>query len=249
MKIKKLVAFGCSWTFGDELVNPDLLTDSSIEDKSRIDHHHLNDSYRLDHCYAGRVAKHYGLELVNIAFPGSSLESMRWNLMWYLNNQPLDDVIFLAGLTDATRQSWYNPYHDVRSKDPQWNRHMHGTWLLQPNPDIDDNWFTLQKLWLGMSYHKEWAQFNFQQTINLFDYAQTGHNIPVVQISMLNNNAYSGRVPSLIYPGANFKDILVHKRKEFDVEVFAKGGHPNEKGHQIIADHLIEHIKYAKMLG
>jgi hypothetical protein len=133
-------------------------------------------------------------------------------------------------------------------KDPQWNRHMHGTWLIDPNPDIDDNWFKLQKLWLGMSYHRDWAEYNFQQTINLFDQAQSRHGIPVIQFSVLENR-YGVNVPSLIYSGTNFRDILYQKKKDLGIEPFASGGHPNEKGHQIIADHLIEHIKYSTMLG
>ena len=244
MKIKKVVAFGCSWTYGDELLDPSLDPAQALGA-----HYHLNTPWRLEHCFAGLVAKHYGLELDNMAFPGSSLESMRWNLMWYLrNNQSRDDVIFLVGHTDATRQSWYNPQHEISMKDPQWNRHMHGTWLLEPNPDIDDNWFTLQRLWLGMSYHRDWAEYNFQQTINLFDQAHTRYGIPVIQFSLLQNH-YGVNVPSLIYSGTNFRDILMQKKKDLSVEPFARGGHPNEKGHQIIADHLIEHIKYSKMLG
>jgi len=246
MKINKVVAFGCSWTYGDELVAPEFRDLSESEFR---DHYDQNRPYRLANCYAGLVAKHYGLELDNMAFPGSSLESMRWNLMWYLrNNQSRDDVIFLVGHTDATRQSWYNPQHEISMKDPQWNRHMHGTWLTQPNPDIDDNWFTLQKLWLGMSYHQDWAEYNFQQTINLFDQAQSRYGIPVIQFSMLENR-YGVNVPSLIYSGTNFRDILKQKKKDLGADPFASGGHPNEKGHQIIADHLIEHIKYSKMLG
>ena len=245
MKIRKLVAFGCSWTYGDELVAPEFQDLS--EDEFR-DHYDQNRPYRLDNCYAGLIAKYYGLELDNMAFPGSSLESMRWNLMWYLrNNQSRDDVLFVVGHTDATRQSWFNPQHEISMKDPQWNRHMHGTWLTQPNPDIDENWFKLQRLWLGMSYHTDWAVYNYQQTINLFDQAHTGHGIPVIQFSVLENR-YGVNVPSLIYSGTNFRDILVQKKKDLDINPFARGGHPNEKGHQIIADHLIEHIKYAKML-
>jgi lysophospholipase L1-like esterase len=124
---------------------------------------------------------------------------------------------------------------------------MHGTWLTQPNPDIDDNWFKLQKTWLGMSYHVDWAEYNFQQTINLFDQAQSRYGIPVVQFSVLENR-YGVTAPSLIYSGTNFRDILNQKKTDLGVQPFAPGGHPNEKGHQLIADHLIEHIKYAKML-
>jgi hypothetical protein len=245
MKIKKLIAFGCSWAYGDELIDPQFQHLS--EDKFK-DHYDQNAPYRLANSFPGLIADRFGLELNNMAFPGASLESMRWNFMWYLRNgMSRDDVMFVVAHTDATRQSWFNPMHEVSTKDPQWNRHMHGTWLTQPNPDIDDNWFKLQKLWLGMSYHREWAEYNFQQSINLFDQAESRYKIPTLQFSVLENK-YSVTVPSLMFPGLNFRDILFGKKKELGIEPFARGGHPNEKGHQIIADHLIEHIKYSKIL-
>lgn len=244
MKITKLVAFGCSWAYGDELIDPRF----GGSEQDYKDHYKENEPYRLAHCYAGRIAQHFGLELNNMAWPGASLESMRWNLMWYLRSgMPKEGVMFVVGHTDSTRQSWYNPGHVIGRSDPPWNRHMHGTWLTQPNPDIDDNWYKLQRTWLGMSYHKEWALHNFQETIHLFDGIQAQYGIPVIQFSNINNN-HPVSVPSLLYPGMNFRDILFAKKQELGIEPFASGGHPNEKGHQLIADHLIEHIKYSKIL-
>ena len=246
MAIKRIIAFGDSWTYGDELLDPQF---NAYPDSGMLDHYDENTKYRLDHCYAGRVATHYGVELDNLAFPGSSLESMRWTLQWLIRNgQDLQDTLWLVGLTDSSRQSWFNPLHKVSMKDPPWNRHMHGTWLTQPNSDIDDNWFKLQKLWLGMSYHREWSEYNFQQTINLFDYAQHTTGATVLQFSVLENK-WQVNVPTLMYPGLNWRDILNNKQKSEGINLFAAKGHPNEKGHEIVSNHLIEHIKYAKLIA
>jgi len=56
-------------------------------------------------------------------------------------------------------------------------------------------------------------------------------------------------VPTLLYGGMNWRDILKDKKKSEGVEPFAKKGHPNEKGHEIISKHLIEHIKHAKLIA
>jgi hypothetical protein len=247
MAIKRIIAFGDSWTFGDELLDPQF---SAHPDKGILDHYTENTKYRLDHCFAGLVANHYGVELENLAFPGSSLESMRWTVDWLLNNndQDLQDSLWLVGLTDSSRQSWFNPLHEVGRKDPPWNRHMHGTWLTQPNPDIDDNWFELQKLWLVMSYHREWSEYNYRQTINLFDYAANKAGAKLLQFSVLGNN-WKTQSPTLLYPGMNWRSILQNKQKELSTELFAEKGHPNEKGHEIISKHLIEHIKYANIIA
>jgi len=246
MPIKRVIAFGCSWTYGDELVDPAL---RHLDEDEFRDHYDSNRPWRLANCYAGLVANHYGVELENCAFPGSSLESMRWTLMWMLkNSSDLQDTLWLVGLTDSSRQSWFNPLHNISKKDPPWNRHLHGTWLTQPNPDIDDNWFKLQKLWLGMSYHREWSEFNFHQTINLFDHAGHASGATVIQFSVLEN-PWPHKVPTLLYSGTNWRDILCDKKKSEGVEPFASGGHPNEKGHEIISKHLIEHIKHAKIIA
>jgi len=248
MAIKRIIAFGDSWTYGDELVDPQF-RNIDIHAKEFADHYDSNKPYRLANGYAGLVASHYGLELENLAFPGSSLESMRWTLQWLVNTykHTLDDTLWLVGLTDSDRQSWFNPLHRTSMTDPPWNRHIHGTWLQQPNPDIDDNWFKLQKLWLGMSYHKDWSAFNFRQTIDAFEYAQHTTGATVLQFSVLDNS-FSYSTPSLLYPGMNWRDILRGKIKDHG-NVFAKGGHPNEKGHEIISKHLIEHINYAKLIA
>jgi len=246
MPVKKVYAFGDSWTFGDELMDPQF---SSWPDGGMLDHYDENKAYRLNHCYAGLVANHFGVELENLAFPGSSLESMRWTLSWLLKNgQDLKDSLWLVGLTDSSRQSWFNPLHEVSHKDPPWNRHMHGTWLLQPNPDIDDNWFKLQKLWMAMSHHREWSEFNFEQTIRLFDHAALTVGATVLQFNVLENK-WPARVPTLLYAGMNWREILTDKRRTDGVQPFAEKGHPNEKGHEIISKHLIEHIKHAKIIA
>ena len=83
MAIKRVIAFGDSWTFGDELVDPQF-RGTDIHDWEFRDHYDSNKPYRLANGYAGKVAAHYGCELENLAFPGASLESMRWTLQWLL---------------------------------------------------------------------------------------------------------------------------------------------------------------------
>lgn len=243
MTITKLVAFGCSWAFGDELIDPKLKEINSNAHACDSE----NTNYRTKHCYAGLVADHYGLELDNIAFNGSSLESMRWNLVWYLQNNPTNDVIFLVGLTNATRTSWFNPTHSSNDSDPPWNRHIHGAWLNSPNPNINENWYALHRTWLGMSYHRDWAEFNFVQTIDQFDHANSRRNIPVVQFNNLRND-YAATCPTLINPKSNFNSLLMQKQTQTNENYFAPNKHPNEQGHRIISDYLIKHIDSSKIL-
>ena len=99
-----------------------------------------------------------------------------------------------------------------------------------------------------MSYHRDWSEFNFQQSINAFEHAGYTTGATVLQFSVLENNFPGVNTTSLLYPGMNWRAILTSKMKDHG-DLFAKGGHPNEKGHEIISNHLIEHIKHAKLIA
>jgi len=244
MKITKLVAFGCSWTFGDELIDPDLkATDENIHACN-----FKNNNYRNNNCYAGIIANHYGFELYNTGFPGASLESMSWVLTWYLKNYGSENVMFLVGLTEPGRKSWFNPIQDSNPHNPPWNRHVHGTWLREPNSNFDDNWVKLEHTWLKCSHNHEWEEFNYRQTVNLFDHANSRYGIPVIQFNMLSHRFLSD-CPTLINPNTDIKTMLLTQKVEPNKTYFAANRHPNEQGHQIIANHLINYIESSKILG
>lgn len=230
MPIKRVIAVGCSWTYGDELLDPNLDVDFWHRD---------NDPYRLANSYPGLVAAHYGLELENCGFPGASLESMRWVLHWHIKNTPdLDNILWLVGLTDSTRKSWYNPVRTRRyMHDPLWNKHIHGVWLNSnpDNPDIDPSWMQLQKLWTVNSYHREWAEHNHWETVTAF--SSLGKN--AVQFNCLVNPYKHANV---INDDSSFKQLLTPKHCE-------AGGHPSVSGHEIISKHLINHIDCANIIA
>lgn len=239
MTAKKLVVFGCSWTYGDELVDPTIEISNTITGTGT--HDQQNDAYRLQHCFAGVVAKHYNLELENYGFPGSSEESLRYTFNWWLDNTDTSDSVILVAHTDASRKSWYN----YRQQDPEWNKFMHSTWIKDPNPDIDEHWYQLQKLWLGMSYHRDWAHHNLRETAQLFDWASSRLNIPVLQVNALKNPTVKN-IATFCESDYSLQQLL---QAEKNPALFAKQGHPTVTGHEIISKHLISLIDSSKLLG
>jgi len=238
---RKLLAFGCSWTYGDELVDPALASQNPTVNAS----HWQNERYRLDHCYAGLVAQHFDLDFTNLSFSGSSLESMTWALNWYLRqHQDLSDTVILAGLTSPVRKSWPHPHYERPQEDQGWNMLQHSTWLNHPNPDIDPDWYTLQRVWTKHCHCEQWEVFNLQQTITAFDYARLAHGARVVQFPIFKVLDQDFGVPSVT--NVCVADLLKANQPS---NLFCSGGHPNEQGHQIIANHLINHIKHAKILA
>lgn len=213
-----LIAFGCSFTYGDELLDPNIKPGEPCNSRH-------NDSYRNSHCYAGIVAEHYGLDFVNTAFPGASLESMRYTLYWVMNNLDVNNCIFIVGMTNAGRNSYYN----ARSENQDWNRHIHGTWLDNKNNDFA----TMHKLWLANSNDQHWIQFNSAQTVGYFD--STG--VPTVFLPVWSYDPFIN--------GKYVADFVLEPCLQPDQ--FAPMGHPNESGHKMIAQRLISYIDRVKL--
>jgi len=207
--------------------------DPELEKKGMESYYTQNDSYRLDHCYTGTLAKHYDLTQENLAFPGASLQSMQWNLMWWLNNHNtkyIRNSIIVVGLTDESRISWYNPNHNHTEDDPPWNNYLHAQWLDSSNSNIDQEWFKLHKSYLTMSACDELYKLNYETTAHLFDGIGLKYNIPVIQFNVLSKTK-----------------IDVDSFYDFDIRMlvsnnYKQQGHPNEEGHRLIAKKLIERI-------
>ena len=209
---KTLIAFGCSFTYGDELLDPNIKPGELCNSR-------YNDKYRNSHCYAGIVAKHYDLNFLNTAFPGGSLESMRYALHWVCENYNLSDTVLIAGLTQSHR----NSYFDADLNDPPWNRFRHSTWLKD---QTQDPWNQLNHSWIKMCSHSDWDYFNLQQTVGYFE------NCDAIMLPVYSDEP--------TFSSANKTDFVLQDILD-DID-YAPGGHPNESGHSKIANRLINYI-------
>ena len=237
--IKNIVSFGCSWTFGDELLDHDL---KSMD----IDHtNRKNDKYRLENCYTGILAKEHNLIQNNFGYPGSSLQSMIWNLVWWTKNTDIEDIkssLVLVGLTGEDRTSWFDPRHEPGFHDPTWHRHVHSTWLNTSElffKEAKAGWRKLKKYYYAFSHSDELSQINIDTTTLMFDSIGYKYNIPVIQF-----NTVARKKPNNI---DSFYDIDVTSL--LSKENYAKNQHPNESGHKIIANEITKIINTNKLLS
>ena len=215
-----MIAVGCSWTYGAELPAP----------------------IRSQKCYPALVADHYGLQLDNCGYPGASLESMRWVLRWQIqSNINLDETLWLVGLTESTRKSWYNAIgtdaeYNFNFNQPNrpWNNHVHNVWLKSKDKNINPSWYELNRLWTANCYNAEWAEQNHWETVAAFS------SLPnVVQFNCLINPYKNS---SVITDDSSFRQIL-------NPEYLCVGKHPNLTGHEIISKYLIDYIDRANILA
>lgn len=229
MKFTSIAAFGDSWVWGDELVDPDQL--------DLIPHSIENTWYRESNCFAGLIGKQFNLPVENFAIPGGSLQSTMWNYLWWLNNRTNHaQTLVLVGLTDASRLSWHNPNHVVYANDAPWNRYVHSAWVHNTNCYSDD-WRQLTKLHLTLSDSPDLWENNYQQTLLFFNGQCQNQNL--IQFNVIKSYPKFS-CPSLIFPDSSLRQMLsIHS------DCWAPKQHPNKRGHQIIADILISHIESA----
>lgn len=237
MKFGKIVGFGDSWMWGDELLDPALVNHPSA-------HPVLveNTAYRESHCFLGRLAQHYGVPTENFGIAGGSLQSTIWNYLWWMEHQPNpQDCLILVALTSADRHSFYNPRHQHYSNDPPWHKYMHSAWVHHGNSTVPDDWMDMVKKHMVLTDSKQLCDLNYAQTVLFFD-GQTRDTAGVLQFNSMLPPKRMQR-SSLLWPDLGLRGMmskLPHRQ-----HLLAPGGHPNVAGHDWIAELLIPEIDRA----
>lgn len=236
MKFKKIVGFGDSWVWGDELLDPDL-----------FNHPHAhpvlieNTDYRQSNCFLGQVGQHYNLPVENFGIAGGSLQSTIWTYLWWMRQEtvPLDQCLVLVGLTDANRMSYYNPYHQSYANDPPWQKFVHSAWVLSDATCYTDNWMSAVKNLFVLSDCADLNQLNYEQTVWFFEGQAAINDNNLLQFNTITNRRLD-RARTLIWPSQSL-DALIRNRPDY-AEFCAPNRHPNEKGHKFLSQQLISKI-------
>ena len=243
MTFKKIVGFGDSWMYGDELLDPEL-------SKKHAGAHSCwtqNDLYRNSHNFLGLLGKHYNVPIENFGIPGGSMQSSIWAFQWWLDHEPNpDECLVLVGHTDSDRLSFYNPNHKSYSNDPPWNKFVHSTWVEYGSSVVPAEFCIMIKQQLVLTNCSELARLNYQQTVQLFDGVSARKNIPVMQFNIMPADIEMD-LPTMIWPEFSttkwFRDHPGNQQRE----LIMPGGHPNEIGHKMITEKLISTIDSATM--
>lgn len=232
MKFDSIAVFGDSWVWGDELVDP-VLASQGVDVWSRE-----NDSYRLANCFTGRLSSHFGIPAENFGYPGASLTSMVWSYLWWLEHKGTpSNALVLVALTDPWRTSFYNPGHIIYENDPPWHRFVHTSWAASQCDIYHHDWHHMIKLHSVLTNSPESSRLNLWEKM-LFWQGQHAMWNSVFQFHVLHDNG----VPSVdltghLMPGQCLADYV-------DAPHFkCAQGHPNELGHQVIANVLINRLK------
>jgi hypothetical protein len=222
MTFKKIVGFGDSWIWGDELLDPTLDSDTNVDCIN-------NKSYREHNCFLGKLGHHYQVPVENYGIPGGSLQSTIWTYIWWAEHEsvPLQDCLVLVSLTGAWRQSFYNPDCSTVDPDRPWDRFVHNT-----GNSYTAEWQTVMKQLLVMTDSTELKKLNYKQTVWFFDGQSRAHSL--IQFCSITPPCVL-TVPSLLWPDRSLQNFL-------STDNLAPGSHPNQSGHDLIANKLISQI-------
>jgi hypothetical protein len=235
MKFRKIVGFGDSWMYGDELLDPEL-------QKEFADAHSCwtqNVGYREQHCFLGLIGKHYDVPTENFGIPGGSLQSTIWTYLWWLEHEPNpEECLVLVGHTDHDRITHYNPNHVHYSNDPPWNKFVHSSWVRHGSSVVPEPFRDMIKRQVVLTNCNELNHLNYLQTVLLFDGHAARKKIPTLQFHVMPADQNLD-LPTIIWPGFSlthwFRDHPGNQKRE----LIMPGGHPNEIGHKMIAEKLI----------
>jgi hypothetical protein len=230
MKFKKIVGFGDSWMWGDELVDPtaDTTTHSGQQQQNQ---------YREQNCFLGQLGQHYQAPTENFGIPGGSLQTATWNFLWWLEHEPNpEECLVIVENTYADRVSNFNANYKNISYYPAWSRYYVEGWNMPSEAH------TMIKLQTVLSVCKELREINYTQAVLTFDGIAARRNFKLFQFNLIEPECPLTNVPTLIWPDWNLVDYFSSLQKEHGMKYYKPNLHPNELGHQLIAQRLINLI-------
>ena len=224
-QFRKIVTFGDSFAWGDELVAPDQIRAADYG----------NRQYREQHCYSGILANHYGVVAENFAFPGGSCQSTRWIYTWWRQQEPEPgSCLVLVQLSGPWRSSQFDQHRIQHETDAEWNRFIHSAWIesYKHNHAMAYQYFMAEQTLADCDFRNNLVQ---AETYLFFQGQTTVH--PMLMFNSQCHTLEHGiMTDNLLWQGHDLNWLLPES------EIWATNGHLNEQGHQKLADILIQDI-------
>ena len=224
-QFRKIVAFGDSFAWGDELVASDQIRAADYG----------NRQYREQHCYTGILANHYGVVAENFSFPGGSCQSTRWIYTWWRQQEPEPgSCLVLVQLSGPWRSSQFDQHRIQHETDAKWNRFIHSAWVesYKHNHAIAYQYFMAEQTLADCEFRNNLVQ---AETYLFFQGQTTVH--PMLMFNSQCHTLEHGiMTDNLLWQGHDLNWLLPER------EFWATNGHLNEQGHQKLADILIQDI-------
>lgn len=236
MKFDKIVGFGDSFMWGDELVDPMLKAKHTCPEP----YWQENIKYREQNCFLGLLAQHYQVPCENFGWPGGSMQSAKWCYLWWKQHEvlPLNRCLVLVCHTGANRESYYNRRRHMFANDPPWHKFVHSSWVHHAKADVESEWSSMVKQHFTLTDCLELRILRYQESLMFWQGVQTYH-AAVLQFCSIDPPIPDCATNSVL-TDRSLQNLICQ-----DSNLSCEHGHPNEKGHQVIRDLLITEIDRA----
>ena len=240
MKFKKIVGFGDSWMFGDELLDAEYAKTNNLAHAGDTQ----NIPYRESHCFLGLLGKHYDVPTENFGIPGGSLQSTIWTfLKWFSTATAPQDVLILIGLTEADRFSLWDPAGINEQR-----KMVHSTWAEHGADEVPVDFRPLLKQQIVLTVCDQLRELNYYQTTLMFDGVASRNNLKLLQFNIADSPIKLPNVPTLLDQEFSLTRWFVQEiQADYGRKYIHQNGHPNEIGHVLIRDRLISQIDSCTM--
>ena len=238
MKITKIVGFGDSWMYGDELVDPKLLAQGGDHQSCWVQ----NTDYRNNSCFLGLLGHHYNVPTENFGVPGGSLQSTLWTYLWWLLQEAdPSSCLIIVFLTEPDRQSFLDPHYTGNLHTRPWEKFWHSTWVEYGSSTVPSDFTDMIKRYMILTNDQITREWNYLQTVLFFDGQSARLKLPLLQFH-ITDPAIEFPIHTIPWPDHNWIRFFRDHPQNQNRELIHANGHPNEQGHMIIRDLLIPEI-------
>lgn len=213
----KLVGFGCSFTYGSELVDPEIGNEL----------HHENTRYRERNVWLGRLANKLDVPWDNLAEPANSNFAIAQQVAdYFLNTRNSNEkIVICIGWTARTRMSWYSD-----------------RWTHNGFAGGEHGWARSAREWVVNSNSASHDMFTHNAKL-MVNSICSANNVPILQFNALGDHK-STNYPNYFIDGVSM-DSMIKRAMQDDprLDLVASDGHPNEAGHEYFTIRLHDFAK------
>jgi len=224
----KLVGFGCSFTYGSELIDPELEDVYHNDTESYTwDRHHANTRYRESNVWLGQLAKSLDATWDNRAEPANSNFAIAQQVADYFINlrNPNEKIVVCVGWSERTRMSWYGK-----------------RWVHNGFANDEHDWSRSAREWVLNSNNASHDMFT-QNAMLMVNSICNANNVQILQFNALGNHK-STTYPNYFLGGASMDSMLKRAMQDDPrLDLVASGGHPNAAGHEYFTIRLHDFAK------
>jgi len=123
------------------------------------------------------------------------------------------------------------------ANDPPWNKFVHSAWIHSGATCYDSDWVSMVKANMVLTGCNELSNLAYRQSVLFFEGQNYKFHNNVIQFTTMGPSTHIN-AEGLLWPESGLASLVKN-----NPELLAPKRHPNERGHEVIRNHLIPEIE------